>query len=77
MADTGSTANAMRVSKPLPKYQHLARPYDQPGTECAHGINMETDGELELAGFVDGLLHVVPFKDMSVTMLIASPLWPT
>ena len=72
MADTGSTVNAMRVSKSLPKYQHLVRPCDQPGAECANGETVEIDGELELAGFIDGVLHVVPFKDMNVTMPIAS-----
>ena len=72
MADTGSTVNAMRIPKSLPKYQHLVRPCDQPGAECVNGETVESDGELVLAGFIDGVLHVVPFEDMNVTMPISS-----
>ena len=45
-----STLNAMRVSKSLPKSEHVVQPCNQPGAECANGSAPDIDGELELAG---------------------------
>ena len=66
MADTGSTLNGINVAEHLPGLKHLVRPVS-PGTtgaECANGGTLNIDGELEVAGTIDGNLHVIPFKDM-------------
>jgi hypothetical protein len=74
MADTGSTLNGINVAEHLPGLKHLVRPAT-PGTtgaECANGGTLDIDGELEVAGTIDGNLHVIPFKDMKVSLPIAS-----
>ena len=74
MTDTGSTLNGINVSDHLPGLKHLAR-LASPGThgaECANGGTLDIDGELEIAGTNDGRLHVIPFKDMQVSLPIAS-----
>ena len=74
MADTGSTLNGINVAEHLPGLKHLVRPAT-PGTtgaECANGGTLDIDGELEVAGTIDGNLHCIPFKDMQVSLPIAS-----
>ena len=42
------------------------------GAERANGGTLDTDGELEIAGTIDGRLHVIPFKEAQVSLPIAS-----
>ena len=74
MADTGSTLNGINLSEHLPGLKHLVRPAS-PGThgaKCANGDTLDIDGKLEIAGTIDGRLHVVPFKDMQASLPNAS-----
>ena len=74
MADTGSTLNGINVKKELPKFSKLVRCVDDdsPGAETACGGRVKINGEISLTGHIDNELHTIDFKDMNVTMPIAS-----
>ena len=76
MADTGSTLKGMDVRKELPEYAKLVKPIPNrdrgAGAETACGARVQIDGEISLTGHIDDNLHTIIFKDMNVTMPIAS-----
>ena len=45
---------------------------DEIDAECANGGSLKVRGNVDLAGHIDGSSHVVPYKDMAVSMPIAS-----
>ena len=76
MADTGSTLHAINVEKEIPKYAHLVRKIPNhkkgKGAECANGGRLQIKGDIRLKGRIDDEIYTVPFKDMDVSMPIAS-----
>ena len=73
MADTGSTLNGIHMKKKHSNHQCLLRQVEQQGgAECTRGGIMDIEGEMEIAGEIDEHLHVMAFKDMPVSMPIAS-----
>ena len=76
MADHGSTLSGMDVRKELPGYAKLVKPTPNSdrgsGAETACGARVQIDGEISLTGHIDDNLHTIVFKDMNVTMPIAS-----
>ena len=76
MADTGYTSNGMDVRKEIPGNAKLVKPVPSSdrgsGAETACGARVQIDGEISLTGHIDDNLHTIVFKDMNVTMPIAS-----
>ena len=76
MADTGATVNALKVGRDCPKYvKHVhetAASRRGAGAECANGGFIKERGEVKIHVEIDGEQHVIPFKDMDVSMPIAS-----
>ena len=76
MADTGAAVNAIKVSRDCPQYSDHVRPTASSrrgaGAECADGTFIQERGEARVAVEIDGARHVIPFKDMDVSMPIAS-----
>ena len=76
LADTGSTLHALDVEKELPEYRHLVQTVPKHkrgrGAECANGGRLPVNGDVRLKGMIDGELYTIPFKDMRVSMPIAS-----
>lgn len=76
LADTGSTIHGINVKKEIPEYQHLVKriPKNKQGrgAECANGGRVKIGGDITLKGHIDNDLHTIPFKDMEISMPIAS-----
>ena len=74
MADTGAAVNAICVRRDCPQYLSHVQPSSRrkSGAECADGTFLEDRGEARCAVEVDGVQHVIAFKDMDVSMPIAS-----
>ena len=74
MADTGAAVNAICVRRDCPQYlPHVqASTRRKSGAECADGTFLEDRGEAKCAVEIDGVKHVIAFKDMDVSMPIAS-----
>ena len=68
--------NAICVERDCPEYLKHVRPTASSrkgaGAECADGTFLEDRGEARCAVEIDGAKHVIPFKDMNVSMPIAS-----
>ena len=75
MADTGTTVNALKVSRDCPKYvKHVhetAASRRGAGAECANGGFIKDRGQVKVHVAIDGEDHVIPFKDMDVSMPVA------
>ena len=76
LADTGSTKNALKISRDCPEYARLLRPNAASrrggGAESACGGFIQERGEVTLVGRIDDEDHEITFSDMDVTMPIAS-----
>ena len=58
----------------LPHLRSLGKPLgrDEVDAECANGGYLRVRGNVDLAGRIGNVFHVVPYKDMAVSMPIAS-----
>ena len=74
MADTGSTLHGIDVAKECPAYKPHVRLTrgKKAGAETAGGGTVEIDGDVDITGIIDGAEYTIPFKDMKVSMPIAS-----
>ena len=74
MADTGSTLHGIDVAKECPEYKPHVRPTrgKKAGAETAGGGTISIDGDVDVTGIIDGEEYTIPFKDMKVSMPIAS-----
>ena len=65
LGDTGSTKHGLNVKKETPEYSHLVRPMPgkkrETAAETEGGDQVMFDGEVDLAGHIDGDLHTIPF----------------
>ena len=74
MADTGSTLHGIDVAKECPEYKPHVRPTSgkKAGAETAGGGTISIVGDVDITGMIGGEEHTIPFKDMKVSMPIAS-----
>ena len=76
LADTGANVSAMKVDRDCPQYAHLvkatANSKKGTGAESACGGAIKERGEVLVDCTIDGEKFQIPFRDMDVTMPLAS-----